>query len=323
MDIDIADRPDLVRGALRIQPADDGFVALSRMTEQLESFYSYSEGALIRAKCTSSIKIVMESDTKFIRFPARFGMRCRDFSTVECYVDGHYVISGSEDLVGELDIEFQFEGSGDKHIEISLPHCAELSLGALTLSPGARVSAIPQHNRTWLAIGDSITQGMSSTRCGQIFSVLTARNLGLEVQNIAVGGAKARHEIAGLVSGLDWDVASVAFGTNDFNQSVPLDEFRDEMTGLLGGLVDTGRTVNMITVIPWVDKTEPNAIGHMLDEYRDIQREVASQFPGLHVIEGTGLIDEANELFADRVHPNTEGNHMYADNLTKLLNLPA
>jgi hypothetical protein len=191
------------------------------MTDDLESFYSYSDGALTRAKCTSSIKIVLESDTKFIRFPVQFGTRCRNFSTVDCYAAGEYQVSGSEELIDEAEIEFTFSTPEMKQIEISLPHCAEVTLGAMTFSPNAHVFSVTPKKTTWLAIGDSITQGMSASYCGQIFPVLTARNLGLEVQNIAVGGAKARHELAGLVKDLDWQVASIAFGTNDFNQCIP------------------------------------------------------------------------------------------------------
>lgn len=321
MNIDLTAQPALLTGAVRTWKDADGFTNISRMTDELADFYSYSEGAIFRANCNAGIKIGFKSTTEMIKLDLAFLNPVRDLFKLDIIIDNtttHAI--GPETLESEFTALIDNLGTAEKTIEIYLTHCCEVKVKSLELTDGASLQPLPVNDVKWLAIGDSITQGMTATTPSQTYAVQTARALKADLHNIAVGGAVIKKELGELVSGFDRTMTTIAFGTNDFNQSRSLEDLYDHTLELLKALSQQNKgKIYLITTIPWAGRTEPNENGIHLPDYRKTLADAAAECPGVIIIDGSKLIDDNTALFADNVHPNNDGMTMYAENLLKQL----
>jgi lysophospholipase L1-like esterase len=53
-----------------------------------------------------------------------------------------------------------------------------------------------------------------------------------------------------------------------------------------------------------------------LEDYRQALRQAAAGLPQVTVIEGTELLEDREDLFYDKVHPNNAGMAQIAENIT-------
>ena len=309
------------RGVARVEENVDGSVALKRMTADLEKFYSYSEGALIRANCMPGVRLCFASDASQLRLKVKYGGRARDFFKLHCLVDHQFQEDGPDEFQAEAELCFNAPDNGSlKEFELYFPHCCEVAVSALELVGGSALVPVEPKEKTWLLIGDSISQGMTATGPTFTFASITAAVLGLEQHNIAVGGAVMAGELGELVKPLAGHLVTVAFGTNDFNGSRPLSEFRDQSIRLLDELVKrVDSKIVLLTPVPWAGRTEPNASNLQLEEYREVLRQLVPAYPQTLLLEGPEIIPDDQEMFCDDVHPNNRGMQVYAANLTARL----
>ena len=82
----------------------------------------------------------------------------------------------------------------------------------------------------------------------------------------------------------------------------------------LRALTATGKPVVLFTPLPWPGQGDKN-----LGEYIACQKKVASQFPGVTVLDGYDAITIDQENFIDTCHPNDLGNSRIAEFLLKTL----
>jgi len=320
MNIDLEKQKQYVFGAAGIEKDSDGNIVFHRMTKDLYEFYAYSEPAIIRAKCTSGIRISFKSNTDSLTLELIYGVRARDFFAIDVIVDSEQTYTvGPEEFQEIYSVNIDNLGNADKTIEIYLPHCSEVKLRKIAISDQATITAV-QHLPVWLAIGDSITQGMSTTTPSQTYVAATARQLGYSLHNIALGGAVVQGELGKLANEIEWDMATIAFGTNDFNKCRSLDDVYNNTVQLLQDLMrNKNKKVAFITTIPWAERTTPNDSGLTLKQYRDSLRTAAKQFSNIIIIEGSDLIADDASFFVDNVHPNNAGMKEYSNNLVKHL----
>jgi len=316
MHIDLPESPDFVLGAARIEREGD-LVRLSRMTKALQSFYSYTDAALTRAVCTAGVRIRFRSDTPFVRLVLAYGREARSLYKVDLVLDGERTLSAGPDTRQQAaEIVFDGLGSEEKSIELHLPHCCEARVAGLEITDGASLQPIRTRQKRWLQIGDSITQGMTARTPSKTYAALAARDLDVDFHNIAVGGATMEREIGKLVGELQWDLATVAFGTNDFDMNRTIADLQRNTAGLLRSLLAHGKgPVAVITPIPWAGRATPNRIGLSLGDYREAIKEVALSFDDVTLVNGEEIVDDDPRLFVDDVHPNDAGMKQYAERL--------
>jgi lysophospholipase L1-like esterase len=151
----------------------------------------------------------------------------------------------------------------------------------------------------------------SLTYPAQVAAVLKS-----DFHNIAVGGATMQKELAPLVMDFDWRKVFIAYGVNDFHQARSLREFEDETSGMLEVLSSReDAEIFLLTPIPWALRTNSNEIGLYLEDYREVLRRTAKDFPKVKVIEGTNLVPDDSIYYVDNIHPNDLGASTIADNL--------
>jgi len=325
MEIDLATKEDLVRGALEVRREGDGFV-LDRMNEGLRRFYSDSESRITRARCPACVRIAFRSDTPWIRVALRYGGQARPFFRSDFFCDGERVASFGPDAAaerweGEI---FRADDTGVRDFVIWLPHCAAISGVSVTVADGASMAPVESPRTKWLALGDSITQGMTATSPSRTYVAIAAGQLGVDPHNVGVGGGTMEPEVAEAARPIACDLATVAFGVNDFNKDGPLASFRDKTRRFLENLL-AGRPrlpVGVITPLPWAGRTEPNGNGDSLEDFRRALAEVAADFASAHVIDGKELVADSTDYFVDGVHPNDRGMESIGRNLAERLRAP-
>jgi lysophospholipase L1-like esterase len=316
----LADFKQYSKGTSRVETDNNGDFCLKRMTSELETFYSYSEQALARANSMAGVRLYFNSDAKQLKLKIKYGTPVRNFFKIYCYIDDQLQTDGPDEFQAEAEICFTAPGNKTQRFELHLPHCCEVTISELELVDATTVTPAPEQAKTWLLIGDSITQGMTATGTIHTFSTLTARKLDLNQHNIAVGGAVLSSKLGKLVRDIDCDIITIAFGTNDFNSSRNLQEFQRETVELLEELIKRNNCkIALITTIPLPERTTPNNLGLPIEVYRNTLRQAAAEFSEVTLIEGPELIPEDATMFVDNIHPNNQGMQVYATNLSKEL----
>lgn len=312
----------LVTGCCELREEAQGLFA-DRMNAGLGGLYSRSDAQVIRARAQAGVRLRFRSNTRALALGIRFGRACRPFFKVDLFVDGRFHVSAGPDSAepawqGSL---FKADRRRARAFELWLPYSVESWLALVELDDGAALEPLPPEPRAWLAIGDSITQGMHATSPSRAFAALAARQAGLGLHNVAVGGAVMEAEAGAAAAGMSWDLATVAFGCNDWNRSRPLEEYEAAARGLLGALraARPAAPIGLMTPLPVTGRPETNSGGAAIEDYRAVLRRLADGFKGVTVIEGAELIPADPGLFQDGVHPNDRGMAAIAERLAPSL----
>lgn len=222
--------------------------------------------------------------------------------------------------------------SADAIVRIYLPERDEPRV--LGIRPiGGTVTPLADAPR-WLAYGDSITQGWTTSDPGASWTAVAARRSGLDLRNLGFAGA-ARGELplASHLASAPAEVISLAWGTNCWAQIEMDAPYIAQLVRLFLSTVRTGHPDTPILVVspvlrPRAERQE-NGAGATLAELRDAIEIAVDTFQNangdtnLHLLPGAELITEA-ELDADGIHPNDAGHaHMGAVIGAELLRLTA
>ena len=317
--INLLENPELIFGAARMIAKEDG-LHISRMTDELEKFYGSTEGAAVRAACSSGIRIAFNTDSEILAVGLCYGVRCREIFKVDVIIDNMTCMSfGPQEYMEDYVFTTELP-QGHKKVEIYLSHCSEMLLTGIEVDDDATVTPVTPSEREIIFIGDSITQGMTVQGPSDTYPALLCAELEVNFRNIAVGGATMQGEVGELAMALDWNDAVVAFGINDFNMGRPLADMTAETTRMLKALTTReDAKIHLLTPIPWAERTEPNDLGLSVQDYRDTIAAAAKDFPTVTVIDGSTLVPDDPAYFVDNIHPNEDGAEAYAESLLKLL----
>lgn len=316
MEIDLLNNADFVFGVASYEYSH-GAYRFFRMTEALGSFFSDNETFMVRAANTSGVRIGFVTDSEFLAMEVLFERFCRPIFKIDIIVDGeHKMTFGPDEYVEEFSFSTELPGSGEKTVEIFLPYAVECTVKSIILEAGASISAIAEKPAPLLFIGDSITQGMTVNSPSLTYPAQVAAVMKADFHNIAVGGTTMQKELAPLALDIDWQKVFVAFGVNDFSQARPLSEFEEETRGMLEVLSSReDAEIFLLTPVPWALRTNGNELDLLLEDYREVLRKTAKDFPKVKVIEGAKLVPDDSAYYVDNIHPNDLGAAAYADNL--------
>jgi lysophospholipase L1-like esterase len=278
---------------------------------------------VIRALSTAGVRLAFSAATRRLDAEIEYGRACRQLFKLDVAVDGGEPRAFGPDSAAAAWAGTLFEGGRlvRRRFEIWLPHCAELGIRRLTLDDGAGPEALPAPaGGAWLALGDSITQGMTATRPALTWAARVARELDLDLINLGVGGAKYDARVGPAAGAISARLATVAFGANDSFQQADPAEVERQAAGLIAGLRARGPELRIavITPVPCFETDGAPASGQ-LDPYRAAARRAAAGREHVWVLEGPELMPAEPGLFIDGVHPNDAGMAAYARNLVPRL----
>lgn len=206
--------------------------------------------------------------------------------------------------------------AGEKTVTIYYPYCVAGRILDVTLTDGACLAAAPAAAHRILFIGDSITHGCTAYLSSMTYPNQLARALNAEIVNQGIGGAgfepTAVDECAG-----EFDLISIAYGTNDWSHNPSRAHFVGVVNGHLAALRDRYPSTPIALILPiWrADHTLMTKKVGSFEEARRLLREAAARFD-VTVIDGLTLVPHLRSVMEDdRLHPNDMGFQFYAENL--------
>ncbi len=326
MRIDLSEHADLLRGVAETEETSDG-VRCSRLPGNAAAIYG-SEGAPADSvRATSGVRIALVTDSRQIDLRlARGSVFNEDGAAVDILVDRaecHCFQSDedAEDFVVSLELD-PTEGDEGHEVEIYLPHLSEVLIRDFELSDGSLFRPSYVGDERILFFGDAVTQGVDSSSPFRTYAALVAAELRTDFMNWGVSGAPLEPELAEYAMTCEWQSAVLACGTNDYREARPLAEFETDLEKTLSLLQDrNGARIAVVSgwPVPSYEKV-CNAAGAIPADYRRACEKIVARFPGVGVIDGTGIYGKGRKVFAeDRLHPSDFGMTFIAEAIHKKL----
>ncbi len=307
---------NLFRHHIRVE-RDGEWLRPARLTARQEEESRRREPFYLRAICGGGISIGFCSEAKTVTLAYKITENVRDYAYVDIVVDGVLAKTVNlEEKEGELTLEIP--GAGMRETEIFLPHLAQLWFRKI--QPDAPYAPIPEKEKLWVFIGDSITHGMQTEHPSMTYPVLSSRILGCDYVNMGVcGGTFYADDIDSC--GKTPDILSVAYGTNDWKQAKDKESFRRQAADTIARITETFSCKNMYAILPLWRKDSGEVYGGMtFAEMHAVLREEYEKYPFITVLDGTTLVPPMPDFFHDGVHPVTAGFLHFAMELTKHIN---
>jgi lysophospholipase L1-like esterase len=167
--------------------------------------------------------------------------------------------------------------------------------------------------------GDSITQGMVSRLPVTSAFGIAALATHAEIFNLGIGGAKLIPELATTIPQGHFDLVSIAYGSNDFNQGISAQQYQDNARDLVGALLEKlpQAPILLISTLTWASRTEPNSAGVQIEAFREALEPVVALSPRVRLVDGTALVPDDESMFVDKIHPNDQGFAIYGKLLAR------
>lgn len=212
--------------------------------------------------------------------------------------------------------------------ELILPYGDSVDFQGVEVNPEARFEAPPARTAIrYLAYGDSITHGFTSSAVDKSYAFLVAQKNGWQILNLGLGGRASTPSDARMITSLKADIISVFMATNDWQGGVPLEKYRANMMAFFDTIRVSQPRVPIYYISPlWVAPSwNPKGQAAGLESYRQVVRDIvaARKDPHLHLVEGPDLIDHDTALFdAVPVHPNDRGFAQMGERLAAQMRQP-
>lgn len=302
---------------------DGKAVQFRRLTEALVTPCRSIEARMIRAECTAGVRLRFRSDTRNLHIGLRYGRMSRPYYSGVVLVDGGRIAqfgTGEREAPAWEGTIAPPQRAAGSLVELWLPHQVRTDLSLLAIDDHSDFHPAPPQARRWLAMGDSITQGMTTALPDEAWVSRVALALGLDFRNYGIGGATLDAALATADLGYSFDIATVAYGTNDFNLSVPPAEFSARAVALLARLSKDEPKARIIALSPsHLLGRERNEGGWRLEDYRQALAAAVKEFPACTHLDGADLMPPDPALFVDGVHPNAAGMEVCASNVTRIM----
>lgn len=296
----------------------DSLLFFERFPDTVLSLVAVKETWAVRSQCTSGVKIsfLTNSDYLFISgvsYPN--SPQCEPFILLVNEKLLESLPKANE--AGYFSEIFELETSSDlKLVEIHFPAYARGAISKIGVARNAGLIPPPSRG-ILLAMGNSITQAGGAYKG---YSSILARNSGLNLHNLGVGGHIFDSSFLPYAFVKDPDLITVAYGTNDWNGGRP----PENIEAFFKRLVQLYEKTNIFVLEP-LHRYRPvnsesgelsrNRNGQDLDYYRNLIRNTALSYPNIHVIDYRNILMDDPDLFTDGIHPTLEGHRIMGNNL--------
>ncbi|MBO4345928.1 MAG: SGNH/GDSL hydrolase family protein [Victivallales bacterium] len=298
---------------------------LCRMNGGLAEIYGRSKSAIVRAECTTNVRLRFRTDSQNVGLSLRFGDAARLIYATDIAVKGFDTISVSPlDPADGMDVNVRLPGEGMRDVTIHFPHLVKTWLKDFRIDDNASIGPAEPLGGKLMFIGDSIFQGMTASSPSRTLAAIAANLLQRDVVNVAVGGATMDAAPVECAKEYGADIALVNFGVNDYALGITLDEFRKRTSACAKALAANGawRPV-AISPVPYPNDSGKNAAGHTFAEFRKVFTDVMSSHSAITVLDGFEILPNDNDCYIDGCHPNDMGSLLYGNAIAKAIRLPS
>ncbi|MBR5569495.1 MAG: SGNH/GDSL hydrolase family protein [Oscillospiraceae bacterium] len=299
---------EITKGAVKVWQQEDGFFRFYRLLEtQQEAFIARNANFGRRVISTASIRLDFYTNSRTAL------VETLDAGPWEVMVNGlpQYYLPEQ----GRITVSLP---QGENRITVMLSNHKPTTLKFIQLDEGSWVRPYT-YSKKFLFLGDSITQGSTSSRPTTTYANRISRFYDAEVLNWGVGGSRFFPETVEKTN-YDPDVVFIAYGTNDYVIWDSMETMRSWAEQYMDRVKELYPNKPVICIGPlWrADGELIRATGKHRDVC-DCVKELALAH-GFHHLEGYDLIPHSTEYFADGfLHPNDMGFAEYSMNLLQQL----
>lgn len=310
-------------GCVRTAQSDSGLLLHRHTKKQIAYYARTSESWAIRSRCNAGIKLSILTDSRTLDLTGRIRAGARTYAGFDVEADGRGLTAIRMDTSDETQTIrlADFFTQRTRLISVTFPQSAIVELDAISVESGAQTSPPEPKSRKYLAMGDSITQGMDARGPESAYAIQLARMLDADLLNIGVGGHI--FDLDALDDDLPFkpDIVTIAYGTNDWTRGITRDEIAKTVDLYLTRLLDTVAGSADVYVLTPIWRAIGNEVkpGGTLVEFSATIAESASKFTKINVADGTTLVPHRPDLLPDGTHPNDEGFLHYALNLHRAI----
>ena len=308
----------LLTGCVRTEKTDSGLRFHRHTKRQVDHFEEANEAWGIRANCAAGVQLSIVTDSRTLKLTGRMLQGARQYAGLDVEVDGRVI--GSHRLDAGVETRTlsltDFSMRHEREITVTFPQSAIPELDALEIEDDAEVRPPKPKARRYLAIGDSITQGMDAKGPASAYPVQLAKLLNAEMLNLGVGGHIFDVDALDAELPFEPDIVTVAYGTNDWSREITREDVAETVDVYLKRLskMVPGADIFVITPI-WRENGNDVRAGGTLVEFSSAIARAAAVFGNVTIIDGTTLVPNRSDLLPDGTHPNDEGFLYYAINL--------
>ena len=306
----------IVFGKVKSFTDENGYTVFRRFTDRQ---YDYLKGRDFgpRVDATAGIFLEVEGEVKRISFEYELKKgSSRLYSNMDILENGKLV--STFDLMTESWFgSFSYEPKESGRLKIAFPNRMTLCVKNVSIegsyAPGRR-------DRKFYISGDSITQGYDAEHPSMSYANAVTEYFHAECVNQSIGGDMFHEELIDPEVPFFPDTVIIAYGTNDWKHSLPLEANSD---AYLRKLRDVYRTADIFVLIPIWRESGKNVnpdTGLTLQDAREIIRLTALK-NGCVPIDCSKFVTPDHKYYSDdpALHPNDHGMTEYAQHLIEVL----
>lgn len=337
MKLNLEQLKEITCGAARILEEDGGF-RFWRFTEHQEELYTQLRPVIGKIKnyhptstSSSGIRLAFRTDSRSLKLKADVKRASpRTFFSFDVFVNG--ALLDCMDNFGDdpypqgepkkpypLGIhEKEFDlGEGEKTVEVYFPWSVCPVMQEISLDDGASLTPV-KRKKTYIAFGDSITQGYDILRPSAHHVPRLAKMLDADYFNKGIGGEIFFPPLGDSPDPVQPDYITIAYGTNDMTLTDCTD-IEDRCRAFCQGVRKHYPAAKIFLTTPvWRTTWQSDANFDTYDNVEAKLRRAVADIPGLQVIWGFDFLPQEEALLSDyRTHPTDAGFACYFENLWK------
>ncbi len=287
----------------------------------------------VKAQTTTGITINFATDSDSIQMEFLALPSINRGSEFAIYENGVLIKSfkfNAKDKI--MNPNFNSQTTKISEYEITLPSWSNVALTSLKIDNDSNLVPIRREkNAKYIAIGDSITHGVGQGSATHLtYPYLLAKQLNLELYNLAVGGSKVSVPTAKMLSEFN-DVALITLliGYNDWNSpKADLTIFEKQYQTMLNTMRASQASAEIFVITPLFTKRKLSKVGNVpiIDYRRAITKIVNDMIQSgdtkLHLIHGDSITSNENlrhDKPEDPVHLGIKGAASLSTQLHKII----
>ncbi|MDA0769225.1 MAG: hypothetical protein BZY79_05335 [SAR202 cluster bacterium Casp-Chloro-G4] len=310
--IDLNDARLSWQGAISLHRTDDGVMPWRVPYESKRLFPP--DALLERAAMPAGVRLSFISNTSSLTLDV--DVQSEDPQKLDVYADGK--LCDSLNATGTRTLRVEDLPTGEKLLELWLPHHGEVRVKSLAIDDGASLSGYDDGRPKWITYGSSISHCRAAESPSTTWPAIAARTLDLNLTCLGYGGnCHLEPMMARMIRDLPADYLSMKVGINVHNSgSMNVRTFRPGIIGFVQILREKHPDTPLAVISPIFSpprETERNAAEFNLT---DMRQEVAQAVDDLkscgdsnvHYVDGLKLFGtDLGHMLPDDLHPNADG----------------